>query len=233
MASYYHERDGSSDDEFPDLDSLAGWSGKGHTRLNTPSTTLEKGPKSNPRLTTGTPTLQRRKLGQVTDNVLLRSLGNQASTPVPSSLAELGENNKKSRPRVQLRTRQQSRPVKTMPVAESSDSFSEKEEITFVTEASADDSSEFQGSLTSDSEDEDEASLGEPPSAPRRRALQIRNRKIAPSPPDVSQSPTIVFPSPLRQKGSKDSTDQGETGEGVTWRTVDNHLQDAISKLHL
>lgn len=168
MPRVCHELVDSSDDEFPDLNSLANRSNP-KTCLKTATERAEGQARSPAKVAAKTP-LRRRKLGQLADNALLRPWGSDGRLLSDSGGSSLPEDSGSiSRPRVQLRARKKKTTVDTEPVQDEDAHLSTEERVPIVEETPIDDSSEFQDSAAFDSSAEDEDTFDDILSEPLAR----------------------------------------------------------------
>lgn len=150
----------SSDDEFPDLHTLASQTSAKPAlkpQRSQPENEATSPTKASAKTPAKTP-LRRRKLGQLAGNAtLLQPLGNGRKPPSSIGASTLlAESEKEIRPRVRLRARKQRPVVESETSQDEDEDPSSKEDASFVQEASLEDSSEFHDTATFDSGTDDE-----------------------------------------------------------------------------
>jgi hypothetical protein len=181
------------DDEFPDIDALVATK-KLHTTKKAGSTTQQK-----PKVPTTTqaqeaekptPAVRRRKLGPLTDNLLLRAWTPDNAEEGREERHSFKEEAKPRRTRVELRTRNITPAVvvPSSPADQDEEYVSAKEEVTIIEEVSMfgdsfhscdSDGSEFSGSDEEEDDDDDVFGVDTPPSRPPAKPrFQTKDRKV-------------------------------------------------------
>jgi hypothetical protein len=180
------------DDEFPDIDALVATK-KLHTTKKAGSTTQQK-----PKVPTTTqaqeaekptPAVRRRKLGPLTDNLLLRAWTPDNAEEGREERHSFKEEAKPRRTRVELRTRNITPAVvvPSSPADQDEEYVSAKEEVTIIEEVSMfgdsfhscdSEGSEFSGS-EEEEDDDDVFGVDTPPSRPPAKPrFQTKDRKV-------------------------------------------------------
>ena len=186
MARPYSDPLDSSDDEFPDLNSLANWTTQ---KLGSkPSGAQPEKPAKSPAKASAKTPLRRRKLGQLAGNALLQPWGNDGKHLGDSGASSLsGGSGKITRPRVQLRARKEKQVVVAKAIQDDDEAhLSAEEGASLVDEAPLEDSSEFQDTAAFDSNTDDEDTFDDIFSKPPAKGKTL-TEKTRPSPTKARQ----------------------------------------------
>lgn len=245
------------DDEFPDINTLVRKKtaqAEANRKSSATPAAAKKTPKNEEPVNPAT-TVRRRRLGPLSDNLLLR-----AWTPDSAGECRGKETIKPRRPRVELRTRRPSPPVivPSSPGEQEEDYVSAKEEVTIIEEVSilddtfhscesgdsdedrergSDEDTEYKGT----EDDDDDFIVDSPPRRSRSKSrLQMKDRKLL----GADAKPT------RRKNGSAEAGEEGLSHktpgrrrlvskaklleeEGQKARATDKRLADSLSRLKL
>jgi hypothetical protein len=178
------------DDEFPDIDALVATKKSQAKKAGSTTQQKLKVPTTTQEAEKPTPAVRRRKLGPLTDNLLLRAWTPDSAEEGREERHSFKEEAKPRRTRVELRTRN-TKPavvVPSSPADQDEEYVSAKEEVTIIEEVSMcgdsfhscdSEGSEFSGSEEEEGDD-DVFGVDTPPSRPPAKPrFQTKDRKVS------------------------------------------------------
>lgn len=229
----------SSDDEFPDLQDIVAFKAKASSKnASNGSTQVNKTDQPAPKSI-----VRRRKLGAsaTADNPLLRPLGESdrsSSTPAPKDTRP--KKHSTTPQRVELRTRKTKPVVTSVQVDEDLSEAGSVQEETIIENFSEEDSgSDFDGSESAGSEDDDSTFgdfLQRSPSKPKRVGDGSKDRKSSPTPSAQLLAEAIEAEErdgARRGGGSRDKSKASRKTDGSSQSRSSAGLVDPVCKLRI